>query len=746
MTLKIKRIFILLCISWLLCVLLVGCGEMTEDKMLEKAEDLMDDQQYEEALELYEDILDDDEECVEAYLGMADCYGSLGKTGQVISILEKGYEKTNDAALGQKIQDQRRLDVKNAEKIGEAILKDFDNGAYDDALGKVASIEEYEKPAEIEEWPEVSGTVYGKFTAKIIDGNCVNIWIGDYCVYPKGTDAENYVEGKASVNDGKEYIKSLTELDSFQCLNCEKVTEGIVYEITVGKERDRGYLCEECLEEILPRAQLLGGTISDVNKVECDVCEKKMATRYFEINDSFYAMCEECFEAKATTAFCEGVDIHLFNTVNWGEHRINIQPTPVVVQDDSKVIRLYSYTDEVPDIARIYFEMHPDYELEITILSSVGGNYQQTLDYKLRNGDVDAPDIYVAEQNFVVNYIKEDMAEYAASYEELGIDVNNLIVDAQIAPYAYQVGTRPSDGKIIGLPYQSTAGCFIYNRSVAKDTWGTDAPEFIRKKIGGGSGDWEQFLIAAEELQDKGYAIVPCTEDVWKPMEKSASKGWIVDGKLYIDPKRMEYMDVAKKLYDNGFVHDYYQWSEDWFDSFAERGETKVLGFFGPAWLLQYSMADNCKDTFGDWAVTTSPVGFFWGGDWVLVNKNVSEEKKQVVADFIQWMTLESDENSLQYYWANGSSNHGVKLATPSNKVLSMVNGENEMVAGQNMYEYFIEANNMARGDNLSRYDEMIDGVWRDQVSCYMHGEKTREECLNDFKMWVEDNLNIKSN
>lgn len=48
---------------------------------------------------------------------------------------------------------------------------------------------------------------------------------------------------------------------------------------------------------------------------------------------------------------------------------------------------------------------------------------------------------------------------------------------------------------------------FVYRLSVAKAVWGTDDPDFIKAKIGGGTGSWENYLSAAEELKKKGYAI-----------------------------------------------------------------------------------------------------------------------------------------------------------------------------------------------------------------------------------------------
>ena len=219
------------------------------------------------------------------------------------------------------------------------------------------------------------------------------------------------------------------------------------------------------------------------------------------------------------------------------------------------------------------------------------------------------------------------------------------------------IGTNP-DGKLVGLGYQATGGAFIYRRSIAKEVWGTDDPNEIKTKIGPG---WDQFFTAAEELKAKGYGIVSGDGDIWHAVENSSDQGWIVDGKLTIDPKREEFFDLSKKLKDNGYHNDTTDWTDAWFADMKDEGAQKIFGFFGPAWLINYTLGDNCggkavgEGTYGDWAIAEPPVGFFWGGTWVLANKDSS--KKEAVGQISDWITLDCSEDGLQYKWANGSFN-----------------------------------------------------------------------------------------
>ncbi|MGM9973800.1 MAG: carbohydrate ABC transporter substrate-binding protein [Clostridiaceae bacterium] len=420
-----------------------------------------------------------------------------------------------------------------------------------------------------------------------------------------------------------------------------------------------------------------------------------------------------------------------------------------------KVINLYAFTEEVPNMIKKFKELNPDFEYEInpTIIATTEGAYQPALDQALQAGGKDAPDIYTAESAFIIKYSKGDAYSYALPYEELGINVNDKIKEAEIAQYSVDLGTNP-DGKVVGLGYQATGGAFIYRRSIAKDTFGTDDPVEISKIIGGGSGSWDKFFEAAEVLKGKGNAIVSGDGDLWHAVENSSDRGWVVDGKLNIDPKREAFMDLSKKLKDNGYHNDTADWQDAWFADMKGEGAKPVLGFFGPAWLINYTLADNSggkkpgEGTYGDWAVCESPIGFFWGGTWLFANKAVKEDKEKAaaVAQILEWITLNTSEDGLQYRWANGTMEEGkvgTKDVVASGAVLKKSNGELEFLGGQNMFDVFVPANENANGKNLTQYDETINSYWRDQVREYTAGNKTKDEALKAFKQQIADNLSV---
>lgn len=421
--------------------------------------------------------------------------------------------------------------------------------------------------------------------------------------------------------------------------------------------------------------------------------------------------------------------------------------TDVKDEEGVKVLNVWTFTEEVPKMLEKYKELHPDfpYEFKTTIIATTEGQYQPALDLALSGGGADAPDIFCAESAFVLKYTQGDASQYAATYKDLGIDVDTLLKQADIAQYTVDIGSN-TDGEVVGLGYQATGGAFIYRRSIAKDVWGTDDPAVIKDKIGPG---WDKFFTAAEELKAKGYGIVSGDGDIWHAVENSSEKSWIVDDKLYIDPKREEFFDLAKKLKDNGYHNDTRDWTDAWYADMKDAGSQKVFGFFGPAWLINYVMAGNSggekvgEGTYGDWAVSESPVGFFWGGTWVIGNKDT--KLKATVGDIIEWITLDSSETGLQYYWANGtlSGPGGTKDAVASGTVMKKSDGKLDFLSGQNMFDIFVPAGNNATGKNKTQLDESINTYWRDQVREYTAGNKSKEDAIAAFKQNVADNLDI---
>ena len=413
-----------------------------------------------------------------------------------------------------------------------------------------------------------------------------------------------------------------------------------------------------------------------------------------------------------------------------------------------ETINLWSFTNEVPDMVAKYIELNPDFGNEYTVVCKIipttTDEYQPALEDALINGGSDAPDIYAVEAGFATKFTQGEFSGYAAPYEDLGIDIDAAIEEADIAQYTIDVGTN-SSGDIVALAYQSTGGAMIYRRSIAKEVFGTDDPEEISEIVGGGSGSWDAFWDAAAVCADNGVAMVSGDGDIWKAVEGSTDS-WIKNGSLNMDSGRFDFFDMSYELTANGWSNGTQDWTEAWYADMAGNGERPVFCYLGPAWLLNYVLALNCGDTYGDWAVCTPPVGFCWGGTWLLANADT--DQPEGVAELLYWITLDCTEDGLQYLWANNLFyDYGCSDTVASAAVMAMSDGTSDLLGGQNMFGVYIEANEYATGDNMTEYDTQISSLFRSAVNNYVdpYGDYygDLDAAIAAFESDVEYNIGI---
>ena len=424
-------------------------------------------------------------------------------------------------------------------------------------------------------------------------------------------------------------------------------------------------------------------------------------------------------------------------------------------------ISVWSFTNEVPSLIEKYYATHQDndaltdFKFNTTIISTSNGQYTPALNEALEKGEVD---IYSTELAFTLAYTRGAESKYAAPYKDFGIDIDKKVKDAELAKYTIDLGSN-EDGDIVGLGYQATGGCFIYNRTVAKKVFGTDDPKTISKAIGGSTGKWNAFWDAASKCAEKKVSILSGYNDLWTALKYSADKGWVdeEEEKIYIDPTREAFFDYCKNMKDNGWTNGTTSWTQAWKMDMGEQGDKPVLGFFGPTWMINFTMDDYCGDTKGDWAVCDAPVKFYWGGTWIHATKTAAQDnaKKAVIKDLLEWLTLDTSEDGLLYQWANGTfqwvwgqgERPDVNFKDTVASAVVMRNSDGTLVSlgGQNMFDYFADSGNGTNGNILTvlGIEEDIDKFWLEALKEYLSGTKDKETAIADFKETIENKFGV---
>ena len=459
------------------------------------------------------------------------------------------------------------------------------------------------------------------------------------------------------------------------------------------------------------------------------------------------------YETTETTSVIQQYIERAKNTETETGTEPEFETTKYIYGSGPETIKIWSYDNDLPNITSDYLSWHPDfgdkYTIECTVFNTGYEAYQKALEDVLKGGGDEEPDIYAAEASFAFKYTQGDMSKYAYTYKELGIDADAKIKEAGIAKYAIDVGSR--DGEVVALGYESTGCVMIYNAEIAKDVFGTDDPYEIEKITGAGTGNWDKFLEAASRLEGKGYAAVSSSSEIWNACEKSADEGWHVKGVINVDPKRDKYLDIAKTLKDNGYSNGNKLWSSGWYQDMRGEGGKKVFAFFGPSWLINIMTTNSGGDkpgkgTYGQWRVCEPPVGFWWGGTWLLANRDT--HKKEGVAAILEWITLDTSDTGFQYLLANGLTDWDNNPGTPAEKrpvasaaVMARSSCKPDFCGGQDIFPAILKGSKAASGKAAQQYDDVFSGFFEDAVALYVDSVVDREHAIIAFKTSVQDYL-----
>ena len=292
------------------------------------------------------------------------------------------------------------------------------------------------------------------------------------------------------------------------------------------------------------------------------------------------------------------------------------------VTNDGKILNIYCWNDEFQ--SRIT-DHYPDYkkvdathgkigDIDVVwnITPSENNAYQNNLDETLlKQADASADDkidLFLVEADYAPKYVDSD---YTMPIKDLGITDSDI---SKQYKYTQDVVTD-SEGNLKGLSWQGCPGVLFYNRAAAKEVLGTDDPDEVQKSV----SDWDAFNATAEKMKAAGYKMTSTANDTYRVYSNNVSKKWVSDDKkIQIDDNIMKWVDDSKKLVDAGETGTADLWSDDWKKGFYPEG--KVFSYFGPAWLVNFSMAADESGSIGNqggWGAAQGPQGFFWGGTWI---------------------------------------------------------------------------------------------------------------------------------
>ncbi len=401
------------------------------------------------------------------------------------------------------------------------------------------------------------------------------------------------------------------------------------------------------------------------------------------------------------------------------------------VASDGKVLNVYCWNDE---FQRRVQDHYPDYEIvdevtgkigDVTVKWNITPNadnaYQNNLDNTLLNQESaaadDKIDIFLIEADYALKYID---SEYALPVKDLGIK------EADIADQYKYTQDIVTDGKGVlkGLSWQGCPGVLFYNREAAKAVLGSDDPATVQAAV----KDWDTFVATAEKAKAAGYNMVSSVMDTYRTYSNNVSTKWVVDGKIKVDANLEKWVTDSKKLVDAGMAGTHSLWSTEWSAGFFPEG--KVFCYFGPAWLVNFSMSADVEGSIGyngGWGATEGPQGFFWGGTWICAAAGT--DNGDLIKDIMLKMTADADLMKGIVV----KDDDFVNNKTAMEAMAKDASYSSKVLGGQNPLQMY--CNGVAGLDlsNLSKYDQACNEEFQNAMKQYFDGTATYDEALELF-------------
>ena len=405
--------------------------------------------------------------------------------------------------------------------------------------------------------------------------------------------------------------------------------------------------------------------------------------------------------------------------------------------DDGKVLNIYCWNEEfksrITDHYPGYEEVDAthgkigDVEVNWNITPNDDNAYQNNLDTTLLSqADAaadDKIDLFLVEADYALKYVDSD---YTMPIKDLGITDDDLSKQYQ---YTKDIVTD-SNGTLKGVSWQGCPGVLFYNREAAKEVLGTDDPDEVQKYV----KDWDTFNDTAKKMKDAGYKMTSSANDTYRVYSNNVTTKWVTDGKVSVDDNIMKWVDDSKKLVDAGETGTFDMWSDDWSKGFYPEG--KVFCYFGPAWLVNFSMAADTEGSIGHdggWGAAQGPQGFFWGGTWICAAKGT--DNAGLIKDIMLKMTTDDDTMKDIVVKDDDFVNNKTvmeAMAKDSSYCSKILGGQNP----HGMYCAGVESLDLS---NICSYDQGCNEEFQKAMKNYFEGKATKEDALDLFYKGVEE-------
>ncbi|MEP1355704.1 MAG: extracellular solute-binding protein [Tateyamaria sp.] len=207
-----------------------------------------------------------------------------------------------------------------------------------------------------------------------------------------------------------------------------------------------------------------------------------------------------------------------------------------------------------------------------------------------------------------------------------------------------------SDGKMIGMPFNSSTPLLYYNKDILAEV-GIDAPP----------STWEEFEAMAPKIKEAGYQALAQSHSPWIFSENFHSRHnlQLATGNNGYDSTDVEilYNNDAMKMHwskvkewlDAGYYGFYGRGWGDNQDAFVQKKTAMWLGSSGSFGGLKASTDFEFGTTYLPYwsSLIEEPKSTFIGGAALFAMAGKSDEENEATADFLKFLS----SSEIQYFW-----------------------------------------------------------------------------------------------
>lgn len=406
---------------------------------------------------------------------------------------------------------------------------------------------------------------------------------------------------------------------------------------------------------------------------------------------------------------------------------------------EGKVVNIYVWNDEFKARYEDYYasKLPAGYTVNFVTTPSENNAYQNALDEALLNqADAkadDKVDMFLVEADYILKYVNSDST---LDLKEVGITEQDMSKQFDYT----KVIAQDTKGAQKGISWQGCPGLYIYRRSIAKEVLGTDDPAEVQKAI----NDWDSFDKTAAKMKDKGFYMVSGFDDSYRTFSNNVSSPWVNGDKVVIDPKIEKWIEQTKNYTDKGYNQKTVLWAAEW--ASGQGPDSKVFGYFMPAWGVDFVMAKNSlakaeadggkqevgNGTFGDWAATTGPESYNWGGTWLCAAAGT--DNADIVADIMKTICTDDATMKKIVEEKNDFANNKTVM-----QALAKSDYKSQFLGGQNPLQMYYDAAEKIDMSKISPYDQGLNESIQTAMHDYFNGTVDKDTAMKNFYTSIKE-------